>query len=146
MTSNWTKWNKRELIKSFPHPCLHRSGKKCSTTTTFTWHLPFVLKKHFQSSITQFLLPMRCQNLRTKSHRGSPQPQQDLYSHMYRQEGRKTEKRVYLLHAEHIHGNKTPETKGLCGVFGWVFWLLMSTRLKERGVWLFCRKLLAFAF
>lgn len=90
-----------------------------------------VLKKCFQSSITQFLLPIRHQNLGTKSHRGSPQTHQDLYSHPYRQERRETERRVYLLQAKHIHGNETPEIKGVSGAFVWVFLLLISISLRE---------------
>lgn len=90
-----------------------------------------VLKKCFQSSITQFLLPIRGQDLGKKSHRGSPQTHQDLYSHRYRQERRETERRVYLLQAKHIHGNKTPEIKGVCGAFVWVFLLLISISLRE---------------
>lgn len=102
-----------------------------------------VLKKCFQSSITQFLLPIRCQNLGTKSHRGSPQTHQDLYSHPFRQERRETERRVYLLQAKHIHGNETPEIKGVSGAFVWVFLLLISISLRE-FFWLFCRNLPAF--
>lgn len=90
-----------------------------------------VLKKCFQSSITQFLLPIRRQNLGTKSHRGSPQTHQDLYSHPYRQERRETQRRVCLLQAKHIHGNETPEIKGVCGAFVWVFLLLISISLRE---------------